>query len=444
MSNFAWTLDAIAQTVGGTVVGDEAPLITGVTTDSRSVDAGDLFVPVVGERFDGHDFIASALAAGASATVSEPNTTDATPRVEVASVADALVDLAAKRRRELSIPVVAITGSTGKTSTKDLLASGITGSWASPRSYNNEVGVPLTVLGTPSDATALVVEVGSRGIGHIRWLARCLAPDVSVVTNLGVVHLETFGTEDDLANAKYELIELLTDDGVAVVPMDEQRLQRDDTVTTITFGPEPGADVTVAVVDMDATGRPTLAIDAAGTQIATTLSMAGAHQANNAAAAIGVAVALGLDLDRFVQSMAQATGSDWRMDVHPGRFTVVNDAYNANPQSVAAALETVAGMGGRSVAVLGPMAELGSVCESEHRRMGALAKELGFAEVIVVGVDHGYALGAPELISKATGLSDAFDTLADTLRPGDVVLVKASRSAGLERLALKLIKEASR
>ncbi len=287
MSNFAWTLDVTAQAVGGTVVGEGSILITGVITDSRSVSPGDLFVPVVGERFDGHDFIASALASGASATISEPDRSDATPRIEVANVGEALVDLAAKRRRELSIPVVAITGSTGKTSTKDLLAAGITDAWASPRSYNNEVGVPLTILGTPPNATVLIIEVGSRGSGHIRWLARCIAPDVSVVTNLGVVHLETFGSEDDLAEAKYELIELLSEDGVAVIPADEPRLHRDDGVPTITFGSDSDADVAVRVVDMDAMGRPTLAFDLANEHVVATLSMAGRHQANNAAAAVG-------------------------------------------------------------------------------------------------------------------------------------------------------------
>lgn len=443
MSTFTWTLDATAKAVGGTVIGDGAREITGVTVDSRSVTPGDLFVPVLGDRFDGHDFIESALAAGAAATLAEPGRTDATPRIEVPNVATALVDLAAKRRQELSIPVVAITGSTGKTSTKDLLTAGIPGAWGSPRSYNNEVGVPLTVLGTPSDATALILEVGSRGAGHIRWLARCIRPDFSVVTNLGVVHLETFGSKDGLADAKYELIELLTDDGVAVVPADEPRLLRDDGVRRITFGSDPGADVTVSVVSIDPMARPTLAIETGGERIMTTLAMAGRQQANNVAAAVATAVALGLDLEPFVASMAEATGSAWRMDVRPGQFTVINDAYNANPQSVAAALRTVAEMEGRSVAVLGPMAELGPVCELEHTKMGALAAELGFAEVIVVGVDHGYALGAPDLVSNVTDVSHALDTLADTLQPGDTVLVKASRSAGLERLALELIKVAS-
>jgi UDP-N-acetylmuramoyl-tripeptide--D-alanyl-D-alanine ligase len=443
MTGIRWTLATIADAVGGVVVGDESIVVTGVSTDTRSIVAGDLFVPVSGDRFDGHSFIGAAMASEAAATLAQVGRSDATPRVDVADTGEALVDLAALRRSELTMPVIAITGSTGKTSTKDLLAAGVHGSWASPKSYNNEVGVPLTILATPTDATALVVEVGSRGKGHIRWLRRCLTPDVAIITNLGVVHLETFGSEQGLADAKYELIELLTEGGVAVTPADEARLLRDAHTNRLTFGSAEGADIRFDVVDVDPSGLPEVAFEVAGETHTVRLSMAGAHQAANAAAALGAAVAAGFDAGTTVANMAAATGSDWRMDVHPGRFTVVNDAYNANPQSVDAALRAVARMEGRSVAVLGPMAELGSVCEREHRRMGELAQALGFDELLVVGVDHGYALGAPGLVRNATDSEDAADTLYRTLRPGDVVLVKASRSAGLEQLAIALIKDAS-
>jgi len=444
MNGIDWDLATIATALGGTVHGLRETYVSGVSTDTRSLVAGDLYVPVKGERFDGHDFVPKAFAAGASATVCETGRSDRTPRIEVSDVAEALVDLAALRRSELTMPVVALTGSTGKTSTKDLLHAAIPGSWASPKSYNNEVGVPLTILGTPSDATALIVEVGSRGTGHIQWLARCVAPDVAIVTNLGVVHLETFGSEQGLADAKYELIEMLGTDGIAIVPADEPRLVRSDELRSIRFGRRDGADVVVDVIDLDPSGRPKVAIAAGEESFVVRLSMAGEHQADNAAAAVGVAVALDLDLALFIENMAVATGSAWRMDVHPGVFTVVNDAYNANPQSVAAALRTVAQMSGRKIAVLGPMAELGPVCEREHREMGSLAAQLGFDELLVVGADHGYALGAPGLARNAVDSDDAAHTLSQTVLPGDVVLVKASRSAGLEQLAIHLVKEASR
>jgi UDP-N-acetylmuramoyl-tripeptide--D-alanyl-D-alanine ligase len=172
--------------------------------------------------------------------------------------------------------------------------------------------------------------------------------------------------------------------------------------------------------------------------------MAGVHHPYNAAAAIAAAIALDLDIATFAARMQETSGSDWRMDVHPGRFTVVNDAYNANPQSVASALETVAAMPGRPIAVLGQMAELGPVCEIEHARMGELALQLGFEALVVVGPDHGYALGGGEIIVHATDIDDAHDTLTAILRPGDSVLIKASRSAGLERLAMELVEDAKR
>jgi UDP-N-acetylmuramoyl-tripeptide--D-alanyl-D-alanine ligase len=448
MSNRAeplgWSLGEVAAGIDGELTGSAEVIVDRVSTDSRSDQSGALFVAIVGERFNGHAYAQYAMDGGSVAVVvARGSGVDAVPRIEVANTGEALLALAALRRDELSMPVVAITGSTGKTSTKDLVAAGIPGSWASPRSFNNEVGVPLTVLGAPANATALVLEVGSRGSGHISWLADAIKPDVAVVTNLGVVHLETFGSEDGLAAAKSELVSLLSDDGVYVVPTDEARIQRHEQARRITFGGN-GSDVEVSEVSLDGIGRPTFTLSACGHSFPVRLAMSGEHQTANAAAAVGVAVALGLDLDRFVAGMSEAAGSGWRMDIHPGRYTVVNDAYNANPQSVEAALRTAAAMDGeRKVAVLGPMAELGPVCEQEHARMGDLASALGYSALVIVGPDHGYAVGAGVIARNATDLQDAADTLRSILQPGDVVLVKASRSAGLERLALDLVKEAS-
>ncbi len=441
--DLGWTLGHIAHVLGGVVRGDSDVEITSVTIDSRSVPSGSLFVAIAGEHFDGHNFAAAAIAAGAGAVVVERGRcVGVEPRIEVEGTLEALKGLASKRRSELAMPVIAVTGSTGKTSTKDLLEAGIAGSWASPRSYNNEIGVPLTVLSTPSSAAALIVEVGSRGAGHIRWLAPAVRPDVAVITNLGVVHLETFGSESGLADAKFELIEALAPSGVAILPSDEPRLRRQADRRTLTFGPPP-ADIAVTRSDVDENGSVTFGLTIDDVTYSGRLAMAGSHQALNAAAAVGVCCALGLAIDPFIDRMSAATGSQWRMDVHRGRYTVVNDTYNANPQSVASALETVAAMPGRSIAVLGAMAELGGVCEAQHRAMGQLAATLGFERLILVGPDHGYALGAAHLVEHATNTDAALDTLTGILGPGDVVLVKASRSAGLERLALALIKEST-
>ncbi len=438
-----WTLADTAAAVSGDLIGGDSRTIGAVTTDSRGDVQDHLFVALSGESFDGHAFASDVITRGAAAVVvNKDSGIEAEPRIEVDSTGDALAALAIKRRDELAIPVIAVTGSTGKTSTKDLLAAGLDGAWASPRSFNNEIGVPLTVLATPPDAKFLVVEVGSRGRGHIRWLAPMVRPDVAVITNLGVVHLETFGSTKGLADAKFELVEALESEGVAVLPVDEESLRRDGHHSTITFG-DADADVAVSDLTTDDLGRPTFTIDVDGSVHTVSLALSGIHQAINAAAAVGVAAALDFDIGEFIGRLDIASGSEWRMDVHEGRFTVVNDAYNANPQSVASALETVAGMNGRHIAVLGVMAELGHVCGDEHRRMGELVGSLGFAELVVVGSDHGYAIGYPGVARKATDIEDAADTLAHIIEPGDVVLVKASRAASLERLALHLIEVAA-
>lgn len=441
--SLGWTLEESADAVEGTLVGDTGRVVRGVATDSRKEVDGELFIALVGETFDGHTYTEDVLESGATGVVVNRGVgIHVTPRIEVDSTGSALAALGVKRRNELDIPVVAITGSTGKTSTKDLVAVGLEGSWSSPRSYNNEIGVPLTVLSTPGDATALILEVGSRGRGHIDWLSPVVQPDVAVITNLGVVHLETFGSEKGLADAKYELVASLKPEGIAVLPHDERSLQRGGSHRTITFGPD-GADVHVTDVSTDDLGLPTFTLVTTHGEYRLTLPLAGIHQATNAAAAVGVAIALDVDIAGFISRLETVSGSPWRMEIHRGVYTVVNDAYNANPQSVESALRTVAAMGGRSVAVLGAMAELGPVCEAEHDRMGKLVSELGFTELVVVGPDHGYAIGFSGPTHKAADIEDAQDTLLHIIEPGDTVLVKASRSAGLERLALHLIEDAA-
>jgi len=442
-ASLGWSLTDITDAVSGELVGGSAILIETVATDSRQPLGGALFVALVGDTFNGHSFAVQALEAGAVAVMVERGAgITVTPRIEVESTGDALARLAIKRRDELSIPVVAITGSTGKTSTKDLLSAGLDGSWVSPRSFNNEIGVPLTLLSTPPDAAVLVVEVGSRGRGHIEWLAPMIRPDISVVTNLGVVHLETFGSLSGLADAKYELVEALSDGGVAVLPYGEESLRRDGSHRTITFG-AAGADVQVSDVSLDDLGRPRFLIRTDQSEHRVMLPLSGKHHGTNAAAAIAVARALGVDVEEFINRLGEAKASAWRMEIHEGSYTVVNDAYNANPQSVESALNTVAAMPGRHVAVLGVMAELGPVCEQEHLRLGELVRTLGFAELVVIGSDHGYAVGFGAGARKVTDIEEAADTLASIVQPGDVVLVKASRSASLERLAHWLIEDAA-
>lgn len=436
-----WTLADVASATGGTLVGVASTPVVAVGTDSRNVAPGELFVAVRGVRFDGHDFAAAAMAAGAAAALVEVGGAAVSPRVEVDDTSVALRDLAVRRRAQLAAPVVAVTGSTGKTSTKDLLASALPAAWASPRSYNNEVGVPLTVLGTPPDARHVVVEVGSRGTGDITWLMPAVRPDVAVITNLGVVHLETFGTHEALADAKWELVEGLGHDGVAVLPHDEPRLRRSHKGSTLTFGMGPGADVAIEDLRLDPWGAPSFVLATPQGRLTVALRLTGAHQARNAAAAAAAALACGVDPEWIARGLGEAVGAPWRMEIHRGAVTVVNDAYNANPDSVAAALDTVAGLAGRHVAVLGRMAELGDAEVAEHRRIGAMAAQAGYAAVIVVGDDPGFAEGAGRIARSVPDQASALQVLAGFLRDGDVVLVKASRAVGLEGLAGELVRE---
>jgi UDP-N-acetylmuramoyl-tripeptide--D-alanyl-D-alanine ligase len=434
-------LSSLAADLGLETSDDPGVAVSRVTTDSRAVRPGDLFVGIPGEAFDGNAFVGDAIAAGAVAVVTSRTDVTGVPRIVTIDTLRALRDIAAVVRRDIDVPVVAITGSSGKTSTKDLLAAALPGAWASPRSFNNEVGVPLTVLGAPEEVGYLVVEVGSRGKGHITYLMPAVRPDVAVVTNLGVVHLETFGTTDDLADAKYELIAALEPAGTAVVPADEPRLHRNHPGTVITFGTDAGADVRVGAVSLDDNGFPTFDLAAGGRTVSLRLQIAGAHQASNAAAAVAAGIAVGVDLDTLCAGLESATGSQWRMEIHHGRFTVVNDAYNANPDSVEAAMRTVAQMPGRHIAVLGTMAELGPIEQSEHERIGRLAFELGFASVITVGDEPGIAAGAGPIGRNVSDSDTAFEIVTGLVDDGDVVLVKASRAVRLEGLALRLAAE---
>ena len=437
----SWVLGEVAAATSGRVDGPDVT-VTSISTDSRTLTPDALFVALSGDRFDGHDFAADAIANGAAGVlVATGRASSLVPRVTVVDPRTALRDLAVLRRSELSVPVVAVTGSTGKTSTKDILAHILPEAWASPASYNNEIGVPLTVLSTPRDARVLVVEVGSRGTGHIALLVPAIRPDVAVITNLGIAHFETFGSKDKLASAKRELVAGLGSGGVAVLPFDEPRLTGSYPGRTLTFGADVRADVSFSDLEVDRWGRPGFTMGFDGDTRPVDMAMAGAHQAYNATAAAAAAIAIGLDLDSIVAGLQRATGSEGRMEIHQGSVTVVNDAYNANPDSMAAALRTVATMPGRHVAVLGLMAELGEVAEREHVRIGELVRSLGFAAVIVVGDEPGIAVTAGRIARKVEDGDEALRVLEGFRRDGDVVLVKASHSVGLEALAMRLVEE---
>jgi UDP-N-acetylmuramoyl-tripeptide--D-alanyl-D-alanine ligase len=423
-----------------------AELVTGVSIDSRTAQAGDLFVALPGERVDGHEHAADAFHGGASLALASRPVPG--PAVLVADTQIALGVLAHHALAQLpQARVVGVTGSSGKTTTKDLLAHVLLGLGpvhAPPGSFNTEVGLPLTVLRAPRDTKHLVLEYGARGQGHLRYLCGIANPAVAVVLNVGSAHLGEFGSRAALAAAKAELLE---GDGVAVLNADDPVVRRMATTRTVLLaGEAPDADVHVSDVTLDAQARAAFTLTHGAERAHVQLHLVGRHMVANAACAAAAALACGLDLAEVSAALATAQStSRWRMETsrRDDGVIVINDAYNANPESMSAALEALVAMAGgvRSWAVLGEMRELGADSGDLHAQVGALTRTLGVDRVITVG-DPAGALGR---LRDAAGsqhvdvVEEAVELLGAELRPGDVVLVKASRSIGLERVAEGLL-----
>lgn len=439
------TVQDLATATGGTVTGDPAVVVDGLGVDTRHLDPGTGFVALVAER-DGHHYARAAVEAGAPAIIaSRPLPDVGVPVLEVADTAAALLDVGRLARTRLPDRVVGITGSVGKTSAKDLLAGVLAPRWAttaSARSFNNEIGVPLTLAGAPGGTEAVVVEMGARGAGHIALLCDVARPTAAVVTAVAPAHLEMFGTVDDVARAKGELVEALPADGVAVLNADDHRVaamagRTSARVLTYGLGPGSRADVRGEDLAVDDLLRPRLRLVTPWGETDVRLAVHGAHQAANALAAAACGLALGVDLDDVAETLGSTRISDLRMDITraPSGALVVNDAYNANPASTRAALDALAALPatGRRVAVLGPMAELGADTDRLHAEVAAHARGLG---IDVVSVDApGYGVADRGAVADVDAALGALGPLGE----GDAVLVKGSRVAALERVASALL-----
>jgi len=437
----------IADVVGGQVHGDGSVTVTApATLDSRDVQPGGLFAALAGEHVDGHDFAAKALAEGAAAVLSGRPVEE--PCIVVDDVTRALAQLATHVLGQLDPVVIAITGSQGKTSVKDLLAEILepSGTTIAPiGSFNNELGVPLTVLRADPETKYLVIEMGARGVGHIADLCRIAPPDVAVVLNVGQAHVGEFGSPDVTARAKGEIVEALSAGGTAVLNADDARVDAMASRTSarvLTFG-ETG-EVVLGDVSLDDAGEPSFTLTHASTAVEVHLPQIGAHHAVNAAAAATTALALGLDLPTIAARLDHAgPRSPMRMARHvrDDGLVVIDDAYNANPESMSAALHALAGIGeGRRVAVLGEMLELGGGSRDAHVEVGRLAAELEVDRVVAVGAGAaGIAEGAGERGTAVADVDEAVRELSAWLTPADVVLVKASRGVRLERVTQALL-----
>lgn len=461
----AMTLAEIADVVGGRVEGDPELRVTGAASiDSRAVPEGGLFIALVGERVDGHDYAAKAVESGAAAVIGSRSV--GVPAVLVDDPAEALASLAAHVRSALNATVIGITGSQGKTGTKDYLAQVLAATGptvATAGNFNNELGVPLTVLRADADTRFLVVEMGARGRGHIAHLCDIARPEIGAVLNVGSAHASEFGSVDDTARAKGELLAALPKTGTAVVNATDRRtrvgLAEAAVGRVMSFGvdsaPDARPDVAWRGEAYDDLGRPRTTLRHGDASAELALQQIGSHQIANAAAAAALALAAGIDFDTVVGGLAAATAqSRWRMEPlqRGDGLVVLNDAYNANPESMTAALETLAHVkrvSGRStVAVLGVMGELGETHLAGHRGVGELVATLGIDRLLVVGADAaGIADGAASVTSwpgpvvSVPDRTTALAWLRKETGPQDVVLVKASRAAGLEVLAQELSEE---
>lgn len=430
----------VATAVGGRLDGPDVTL-DGASIDSRAIASGQLFVPIVAAR-DGHDFIGSALEGGAGAYLtSKPPLSgrDATAIV-VDDTAEALADLGRGVRRTLPERVVGITGSVGKTSAKDLLAGVLATTYptaASEKSFNNELGLPLTLANAADDTEAVVVEMGARGVGHIAMLCSIARPTVGVVTRVAGVHLEMFGSLDAIVRAKGELVEALPADGIAVLNADDENvigMAGRTSAPVLSFGLTPSADVCATDIVMDDQLRASFRLHTPWGSTRVRLGARGEHQVGNALAAAAAAGGLGVPVEQMGAGLLGAALSGLRMELSTtaGGVVILNDAYNANPTSMSAGLRSLAALDARRrFAVLGTMAELGADAPEQHRRIAEEATQHGIEVISVDEPDYGpSARHVADVDAAVAALGD--------LTSGDAVLVKGSRVAALERVAQAL------
>ncbi|MCW2541324.1 MAG: sle [Frankiales bacterium] len=458
------SLQEVAELIQGRIVGADPRVLVGgpagghVEFDSRKVSDGDLFLAVEGENTDGHRFAEAAMAAGAVAVIATRPVP--VPAIMVDDPVAAITALAAACASRLTATIIGVTGSSGKTSTKDLLAQVLAAhgrTVAPPGSFNNELGHPYTVLLADEQTEFLILETSARGIGHIAHLARIAPPRIGAVLNVGSAHVGEFGSIEAIAQAKGELVEALpaaSAGGVAVLNADDAQVLRMSARTparVLTFGERRGADVRAESVRLDDLARPGFELVIGPERALVALRVHGEHQVANALAAAAIASACGMPVNDIAAALSKATSrSRWRMEITETAqgVTVINDTYNANPESMRAALKSLVSIahGRRTVALLGQMAELGETSIAAHDAIGRLAVRLDVSQLVAVGpaarpIANGAALegswnGESEWVADVPA---AIARAAELVEAGDVVLVKGSRSVGMERVAQAII-----
>lgn len=459
----------IAKVTGGEFIGDESALrriVSGLTWDSRTIMPDNAFLAMPGLRVDGNDFIRGAIQRGAGVVICTRMPSDnviavagefACPMVVVDDGVDALEKIAGFWRDKLHAIVIGVTGSTGKTSTKDFLRSVFSQRFktaATQGNQNNEIGVPATILAADEDTEVLIVELGMRGMHQIEHLCTFVKPSIAVVTNIGVSHMELLGSRENIARAKSELLSALPDTGFAVLNADDEftpllerfaRLEERG-VTVHGYGFSPEAEIRAQNVSYDAEARASFeVVTPSADPVPLTLPIPGKHNVSNALAAYAAGLNMGVAPDDIARGLAEAESSGMRMEiVHtPDGITIVNDAYNANPDSMRASISTLATLEGtgRRIAVLGDMGELGSDEYQLHVDVGTFAAQTGLDMLVCIGtLSVGIKSGAlaadmdTACVKSFTGVEEARQFLEKYVQEGDIVLVKASRFMELERI----------
>lgn len=457
---FDLTLNQVAQAVSGELIGDGQTLVTDLATDSRTAKAGDLFAAIVGQRVDGHDKISEAYQNGAvAALVSKPTSGN---QVVVPVKNDSKLDPVIMALGELAkfvriqnsnLQVIGITGSSGKTSTKDLIGQVLAyagATYAPAGSPNNELGLPQTILQAPKDTKFLVAEMGMRGMGHIAYLAEIAKPNIGVVTNVGHAHIGEVGSIENIAKAKSELVQALSAEGFAILNFDDPNVRQMQDVTkakVISYGFTSKAHVRADKFQTQPNGSTNFTLFIGAESIEVSLPLLGEHNVSNALAAAAVGHQLGMSIADIASALNRVTTkSKWRMEVLElaNDITLINDAYNANPESMAAGLKTLASIetAGNRWAVLGAMHELGAESMMEHDRIGRLVVRLNIDQLVVVGqAAKTLHMGAEQEGSwdgESVWFADfagACDYICKRVKPHDVLLFKASRSEEFDRLA---------
>lgn len=441
------TIQNIVAATGGTLLcGDSETKITAICTDTRKIIPGALFIPLVGENFDAHNFIDAALEGGCVAALSaKPCNLTEKPIIAVKDTKKALGDLATFYRQQFNIPFIAITGSVGKTTVKELTAAVLSARYnvlKTAGNFNNEIGLPLTLFRLENSHEAAITEMGMSGFGEIDALASMALPDIGIVTNIGLSHIEKLGSQENIYKAKAELFPHIKENGTVIINGDDPILSAHRAEIgrkTIAVGLNPNCDLTAK----DITSTPeslSFTIMSGQEEVSVTLQIPGEHNVTNALLACAVGQILGIPLVEVATALSQYTATDKRMQlINTSHITIINDCYNAAPASVEAALKVLCSHTGRKVAVLGDMKELGTHTEPAHRKIGEQAFDLGVDALFTFGENSAFSAET----AKAQGLKTVYaftdinqlkNSLLDYLTAGDVVLIKGSRAMQLERV----------